>query len=96
MLDVSQRSDNDDGIPQSLQIPVQIWSKGPTNDADSKELESTELQSLGYFPPPCLLTYRLANQILELKPLHHSVARAGFWAGYSIPLPLPRVIAKLV
>ena len=26
-----------------------------------------ELESLGYFLLPCLITYRLANQMLELK-----------------------------
>ena len=49
MLDVSQRSDNDDDIPQSLQIPGQICSKGPTNDGDSGCTSC-----LAFYGPPSL------------------------------------------
>ena len=36
----------------------------------------------------------LANQGPELKLLPHSVARASFRAGYSIPLALPKAKSK--
>ena len=36
----------------------------------------------------------LVNQCPELKLLPHSVARASFRAGYSIPLELPKAKSK--
>ena len=54
----------------------------------------TEFKFIGYLALPCPCTYRLTNQKTEQKLLNHSVAQAGFWAGYSIPLTLPRVKSK--
>ena len=54
-----------------------------------------DIKSSVLLPSSCLCACRLANHMPELKLLLNSVAGAGFWAGYSIPLALPRIKSKL-